>query len=70
MRIFGDSRVKMCARLTPKYEEDVCGIKVESEQQLQLLGGVCKQPRIVLHTAGMNISYSHLFDNYLLSNIA
>ncbi|XP_019748486.1 submandibular gland secretory Glx-rich protein CA-like isoform X3 [Hippocampus comes] len=49
----------MCARLTPKYEEDVCGIKVKSEQHFQLLGDVCKQPRNVPHTAEVNEKYLH-----------
>ncbi|XP_061619507.1 uncharacterized protein LOC133472542 isoform X6 [Phyllopteryx taeniolatus] len=47
-----DRRVKMCARRTAEYEEELCGPKEEKEPQRQLLDAAFNlQPRIVLHRA-------------------
>ncbi|XP_077367851.1 uncharacterized protein LOC144012292 [Festucalex cinctus] len=47
----------MSARTTPKYEEELFGVKEENEQHFQPLDDVCEQPRIVLHTADVGEKY-------------
>ncbi|XP_061663703.1 zinc finger protein OZF-like [Syngnathoides biaculeatus] len=48
----GDRRVKMCARTTGVFKEEVCGPKKEERPQHQLLDAVFNlQPRIVLRRA-------------------
>ncbi|XP_077352171.1 uncharacterized protein LOC144001581 [Festucalex cinctus] len=47
----------MSARTTPKYEEELFGVKEENEQHFQPLDDVCEQPRIVLHKTDVGEKY-------------
>ncbi|XP_077350456.1 uncharacterized protein LOC144000463 [Festucalex cinctus] len=47
----------MSERTTPKYEEELFGVKEENEQHFQPLDDVCEQPRIVLHAADVAEKY-------------
>ncbi|XP_061663581.1 uncharacterized protein LOC133493797 isoform X3 [Syngnathoides biaculeatus] len=50
-----DRRMKMCARTTGKYKEEVCGPKKEEEPQRQLLDAVFNlQPRFALRRADVS----------------
>ncbi|XP_061663877.1 uncharacterized protein LOC133493900 isoform X2 [Syngnathoides biaculeatus] len=52
---FCDHRVKMCARSTAEYKEDIWGAKEEKKRQRRLLDVVFHlQPRIVLRRAGLD----------------
>lgn len=52
----------MCARTTTEFVENICDTKKKNVRQRQLLEAVFKQPRLVLHRAGLFTNNSNIIE--------